>query len=122
MYLETPKKFRSLANQVHRIADSYFRPISRKHGKTEYAYPKELDLFAALLDGTDSDSPEAVGAAPVSKRASKWVEEGIKDGGNLLTSLGVTKLCRGDVGLLLAMPCRGLGDATIVAVANEEQL
>lgn len=48
MYLETPKKFRSLANQAHQVAENYFRPISRKYDKAEHAYPKELDLLAAL--------------------------------------------------------------------------
>lgn len=57
MYLETPKKFRSLANQAHQVAENYFRPISRKYDKAEHAYPKELDLLAALLDGMNSGSP-----------------------------------------------------------------
>ncbi|MFU2527093.1 acyl-CoA dehydrogenase family protein [Pseudomonas aeruginosa] len=119
MYLETPKKFRSLANQAHQVAENYFRPISRKYDKAEHAYPKELDLLAALLDGMNSGSPEAVGATSASKRAGKQVEEGIKNGGNLSALL---ELCWGDVGLLLAMPRQGLGNAAIAAVANEEQL
>ncbi|HHW2118232.1 TPA: acyl-CoA dehydrogenase family protein [Pseudomonas aeruginosa] len=122
MYLETPKKFRSLANQAHQVAENYFRPISRKYDKAEHAYPKELDLLAALLDGMNSGSPEAVGATSASKRAGKQVEEGIKNGGNLSALLGVMELCWGDVGLLLAMPRQGLGNAAIAAVANEEQL
>ena len=89
MYLETPKKFRSLANQAHQVAENYFRPISRKYDKAEHAYPKELDLLAALLDGMNSGSPEAVGATSASKRAGKQVEEGIKNGGNLSALLGV---------------------------------
>jgi acyl-CoA dehydrogenase len=36
--------------------------------------------------------------------------------------LGLIELCWGDVGLLLAMPRQGLGQAAIAAVANEEQL
>ncbi|HCK4345256.1 TPA: acyl-CoA dehydrogenase family protein [Pseudomonas aeruginosa] len=122
MYLETPKKFRSLANQAHQVAENYFRPISRKYDKAEHAYPKELDLLAALLDGMNSGSPEAVGATSASKRAGKPVEEGIKNGGNLSALLGVMELCWGDVGLLLAMPRQGLGNAAIAAVASEEQL
>ena len=57
MYLETLKKFRSLANQAHQVAENYFRPISRKYDKAEHAYPKELDCFAALLDGMNSVRP-----------------------------------------------------------------
>ncbi len=32
------------------------------------------------------------------------------------------ELCYGDVGLLLAIPRQGLGNAAIAAVANDEQL
>ena len=36
--------------------------------------------------------------------------------------LGLIELSWGDVGLLLAMPRQGLGQAAIAAIANEEQL
>ena len=123
MYLETPKKFRALENQAHQVAAQFFRPISRKYDKAEHAYPKELDLLAALLDGMNEGSPNAVGATSASKRgAAREVQEGIKNGGNLSALLGVMELCWGDVGLLLAMPRQGLGNAAIAAVANDEQL
>ena len=58
-----------------------------------------------------------------SKRgASAEQAGGNKNGGNLSALLGVMELCWGDVGLLLAMPRQGLGNAAIAAVANEEQL
>jgi acyl-CoA dehydrogenase len=38
------------------------------------------------------------------------------------TALGIMEMCWGDVGLLLAMPRQGLGNAAIAAVANDEQL
>ncbi|WP_137887093.1 acyl-CoA dehydrogenase family protein [Pseudomonas sp. 2FE] len=123
MNLETPKKFTGLVNQAHQVAANYFRPISRKYDKAEHAYPKELDLLAALLDGMNAGSPEAIGATSASKRrAATSVESGIKNGGNLSACLGVIELCWGDVGLLLAMPRQGLGNAAIAAVANDEQL
>ena len=59
MNLETPKKLRGLVNQAHQVAENYFRPISRKYDKAEHAYPKELDLLAALLDGMNAGSPDA---------------------------------------------------------------
>ena len=123
MNLETPKKFRGLVNQAHQVAENYFRPISRKYDKAEHAYPKELDLLAALLDGMNAGSPDAIGATSASKRgAAREQQEGIKNGGNLSALLGVMELCWGDVGLLLAMPRQGLGNAAIAAVANDEQL
>ncbi|WP_137818619.1 acyl-CoA dehydrogenase family protein [Pseudomonas sp. 2FG] len=123
MNLETPKKLTGLVKQAHQVAANYFRPISRKYDKAEHAYPKELDLLAALLDGMNAGSPEAIGATSASKRrAATSVESGIKNGGNLSACLGVIELCWGDVGLLLAMPRQGLGNAAIAAVANDEQL
>src|SRR3989338_1914927 len=122
MNLETPKKFRGLVNQAHQVAAHYFRPISRKYDKAEHAYPKELDLLAALLDGMNAGSPEAIGATSASKRGMPAVEGGIRNGGNLSACLGVMELCWGDVGLLLAMPRHGLGNAAIAAVADDEQL
>ena len=123
MNLETPKKFRGLVTQAHLVAANYFRPISRKYDKAEHAYPQELDLLAALLDGMNAGSPDAIGATSASKRgASAEQSAGNKNGGNLSALLGVMELCWGDVGLLLAMPRQGLGNAAIAAVANDEQL
>src|SRR6218665_2687609 len=81
MNLETPKKFSGLVHQAHQVAANYFRPISRKYDKAEHAYPKELDLLAALLDGMNAGSPDAIGAPSASKRgAAKSLEEGVKNG------------------------------------------
>jgi acyl-CoA dehydrogenase len=123
MNLETPKKFRGLVTQAHQVAANYFRPISRKYDKAEHAYPQELDLLAALLDGMNAGSPDAIGATSASKRgAALELAPGNKNGGNLSALLGVMELCWGNVGLLLAMPRQGLGNAAIAAVANDEQL
>lgn len=121
MNLEIPQKFRALGNQAQQVAAQYFRPLSRKYDRAEHAYPRELDLLAALLDGMNAGSPESVGAGSASKRSAA-TEAGVRNGGNLSALLGVMELCWGDVGLLLAMPRQGLGNAAIAAVANEEQL
>ncbi|MGF6694851.1 acyl-CoA dehydrogenase [Metapseudomonas resinovorans] len=121
MNLELPKKLRALSNQAHQVAAEYFRPLSRKYDKAEHAYPRELDLLSALLDGMNAGSPESVGAGSASKRGV-GAEEGVRNGGNLSALVGVMELCWGDVGLLLAMPRQGLGNAAIAAVANAEQL
>ncbi|WP_342243630.1 acyl-CoA dehydrogenase family protein [Pseudomonas sp. OTU5201] len=121
MNLELPKKFRALSNRAHQVAAEYFRPLSRKYDKAEHAYPRELDLLSALLDGMNAGSPESVGAGSASKRGVGG-EEGVRNGGNLSALVGVMELCWGDVGLLLAMPRQGLGNAAIAAVANTKQL
>ena len=123
MNLETPQKFRGLVGQAHRVAQRYLRPLSRKYDAAEHAYPKELDVLAALLDGINAGSPEALGAGSASKRqAAAQAGPQVHNGGNLAACLGVMELCWGDVGLLLSMPRQGLGNAAIAAVANEEQL
>ncbi|WP_022956752.1 acyl-CoA dehydrogenase family protein [Perlucidibaca piscinae] len=122
MNLEAPKKFAMLVEQAKQVADNFYRPISRKYDKAEHAYPKELDMLASLLDGMNEGASESVGAGSASKRSGAAESGGVKNGGNLSAALGAMELCRGDVGLLLAIPRQGLGNAAIAAVANEEQL
>jgi acyl-CoA dehydrogenase len=120
MYLETPRKLRALVSQAHQVAANYLRPLSRTYDRAEHAYPKELDMLAALLDGMNAASPDALGAGAAGKR-SEGGAEGVRNGGNLSACLAVMEMCWGDVGLLLSMPRQGLGNAAIAAVANEEQ-
>ncbi len=53
---------------------------------------------------------------------SAQAEDGNRNGTNMASLLGLIELCWGDVGLLLAMPRQGLGQAAIAAVADDEQL
>ncbi|SNS33066.1 acyl-CoA dehydrogenase family protein [Pseudomonas segetis] len=122
MNLDIPKKFSGLVSQAHQVAERYYRPISRKYDKAEHSYPRELDLLAGLLDGMNASSPEAVGATSASKRSVDSQDHANQNGGNMAALLGIMELCWGDVGLLLAMPRQGLGNAAIAAVANPQQL
>ncbi|MFI8480492.1 acyl-CoA dehydrogenase family protein [Pseudomonas sp. NPDC078700] len=122
MNLDTPKKFKGLVSHAHQVAEHYYRPISRKYDKAEHSYPRELELLAGLLDGMNASSSEAVGATSAGKSSNGDESQGIKNGGNMAALLGIMELCWGDVGLLLAMPRQGLGNAAIAAVANPEQL
>jgi acyl-CoA dehydrogenase len=122
MYLEIPKKLQSLVDQAHAVATEVFRPISRKYDLAEHAYPKELDLLAAVLDGmNEGDASKGAGAGQL-KQEKKEREPGIRNGSNMATVLGLLELCWGDVGLALTIPRQGLGNAALAAVANEEQL
>jgi len=118
--LETPKKFRVLVDQAHQVAREIFRPNSRKYDRAEHAYPKELDMLGALLDGMHAGGGEAAGAAGVRRDAVQ--EQGNRNSTNLSTALGTMELCWGDVGFLLTMPRQGLGNSAIASVANDEQL
>lgn len=123
--LEVPKKFKPLVHQARQVAESVFRPISRKYDASEHAYPVELDMLAAIMDGMNdavaqTGMGEGAGAGKLKQDAKKG--EGIQNGTNLSTVLGLQELCWGDVGLSLTLPRQGLGNAAIAAVADDEQM
>jgi acyl-CoA dehydrogenase len=120
--LDDPRKFRPLVSQAHQVAMNMLRPISRKYDRAEHAYPKELDMLAAMVDGlSESGASEGAGAAGV-RRAEGEERTGVKNGTNLASVLSIEQMCWGDVGLLLSMPRQGLGNSAIASVANDEQL
>jgi acyl-CoA dehydrogenase len=119
--LDDPKKLRPLRDQVHQVAMNMLRPISRKYDRLEHAYPKELDMLAAMADGlNESGTSEGAGAAGV--RRSDDGKSGNKNGSNMASVMTVAEMCWGDTGLLLSMPRQGLGNSAIASVANDEQL
>lgn len=122
MNLQDPKKFKMMVNQARDVALNVLRPISRKYDKAEHAYPKELDMLASLIDGMNEGGDGInAGAAGAGKRGENE-QQGILNGTNMSTALGIIEMCYGDTGLLLSMPRQGLGNSAIAAVANEEQL
>ncbi|KAA1419938.1 acyl-CoA dehydrogenase [Mumia zhuanghuii] len=119
--LETPKKFRTFVEQANRVATEFLRANSRKYDLAEHAYPKELDMLAAVVDGM-SDSGEGQGAGATGVRRSSDDGEGVRNGSNMSSVLSVIETCWGDVGLTLSMPRQGLGNSAIASVATDEQL
>ena len=127
--LETPKKFNQLISQAHQVAAEILRPNSRKYDTLEHEYPKELDMLAAAIDGLNEGGglsgagAGAVGTNGSSASVKKKADDGSnRNGSNMASLVGLIEMCWGDVGLLLAMPRQGLGQAAIAAVANDEQL
>jgi acyl-CoA dehydrogenase len=130
--LETPKKFNQLISQAHQLAAEILRPNSRKYDTLEHEYPKELDMLAAAIDGLNeggalggagAGAVGANGSSPTGSTKAKTQADGSnRNGTNMASLVGLIEMCWGDVGLLLAMPRQGLGQAAIAAVANEEQL
>lgn len=122
--LEVPKKFRALVNQAHQAAAEVFRPNSRTYDRAEHAYPKELDMLAAVIDGLNASGEGGHGATGVRRGAEPGgaTDAGVRNGSNMSTVLGIMELCWGDVGLLLSMPRQGLGNSAIASVASDEQL
>jgi acyl-CoA dehydrogenase len=122
MYLEIPKKLQGLIDQAHLVGQEVFRPISRKYDAAEHEYPKELDMLAAVMDGmSEGDANMNAGAGKL-RQEKKKRDEGVRNGTNMSTVLGLLELCWGDVGLALTIPRQGLGNAAIAAVADDEQL
>jgi acyl-CoA dehydrogenase len=118
--LETPRKFRAFINQAHQVAAEMLRPNSRRYDLAEHAYPVELDMLAALVDGLGaSGNGTGAGASGVRRTASA---DGVVNGSNLSSVLSIMEMCWGDVGLLLSMPRQGLGNSAIASVASDEQL
>ncbi|MBC7631353.1 acyl-CoA dehydrogenase family protein [Aeromicrobium sp.] len=122
--LETPRKFRPFVKQAHQVAEEFLRVNSRKYDLAEHAYPKELDLLAALVDGMgDSGQGQGAGAAGVRRDEDDGEKNAkVKNGTNMSSLLSIIEMCWADVGLLLSMPRQGLGNSAIASVANEEQL
>jgi len=120
MYLEIPKSLKLVVNQAHQVAKHVFRPISRKYDRAEHDYPKELDMLAALMDGLSAGGGQQ-GAGIDALQRDEGSAQGVRNGANMSTCLGMTELCWGDVGLALSIPRQGLGNAAITAVADAEQ-
>ena len=120
--LEIPRKHASLIDQAHQLAMNMIRPISRKYDREEHAYPQELDLLAAMIDGlSESGASEGAGASGV--RRSEGEDDGkVKNGTNLASVMSIAEMCWGDTALLLSMPRQGLGNSAIASVATDEQL
>jgi acyl-CoA dehydrogenase len=129
--LEIPRRFEMLIAQAHQAAAEVLRPNSRRYDTAEHERPKELDMLAALIDGmNEGGQMSGAGASGTGSRANGNRSDGrgaaapgsTRNGSNMATLLGLIEMCWGDVGLLLAMPRQGLGQAAIAAVADEEQL
>jgi len=121
--LETPRKFRAFINQAHQVAAEMLRPNSREYDLAEHAYPKELDMLAAMVDGLGaSGTGQGAGASGVRRTEAADDDGKVKNGSNLSSVLSIMEMCWGDVGLLLSMPRQGLGNSAIASVASDEQL
>jgi acyl-CoA dehydrogenase len=120
--LETPKKHRTLVDQAHQVAMNMLRPISRKYDRAEHAYPVELDMLAAMIDGLEQSGQSAgAGASGVRRGDDDADGDAVRNGTNLASVLSIAEMCWGDTGLLLSMPRQGLGNSAIASVADEEQ-
>jgi acyl-CoA dehydrogenase len=110
--LELGAKHQETHDQLRQVAEHMMRPYSRKYDSEEHTYPKEMEEVAKLLGGS----------RPIATAKSGADDEGVRNGSNMMAVTAYEAMCWGDVGLMLAMPGRGLGNAAISAVATPEQL
>lgn len=111
--LELPDKLEQTRALVRQFARDGLRPLSRKYDLLEQKdMPAELYDLAKLLAG---------GRSRNKVRAAAEAEPGNVNGENLRMVVSSAELCWGDVGLFLALPNVGLGNAAVSAVATEEQ-
>jgi len=111
--LELSKKHEETFEQGMMLAEHMMRPYSRKYDKEEHTYPKEMEEVAKLIGGARSNPGGAKKSIPAGT---------VVNGGNMGAVVGLFGLCWGDVGLFLAMPGSGLGNAAITAVGTPEQV
>jgi len=111
--LEIPKKIETTRALLRQFSRDGLRPLSRKYDLLEQKeMPEELYDLAKLLKSGRSQ------AASAPKLAA---EPGNVNGSNLSMVVSSAELCWGDVGLFLALPSVGLGNAAVSAVATQEQ-
>ena len=115
--LELPKDIQDLQGLLHQLAEGGLRPISRKYDQLEQKeLPEELVEISKLLAAgrkarnTDSDAASVTGESQANR-----------NGNNMRMAAASQELCWGDVGLFLALPSIGLGNAAVEAVASAEQ-
>ena len=112
--LELAKKHQETLDQTMMLSEHMIRPYSRKYDKEEHAYPKEMEEVAKLIGSARSNIAGG--------KKEKPPEGTVVNGGNMGAVVGLFGLCWGDVGLFLAMPGSGLGNAAITAVGTPEQV
>jgi acyl-CoA dehydrogenase len=111
--LEISDKHQETYNNARLLAEHMMRPYSRKYDKAEHTYPKEMEEVAKLLGSARGGASDG-GKADTDPTA-------VKNGGNMGAAIGMQALAWGDLGLFLAIPGSGLGNAAINAVGTPEQ-
>ena len=112
---ETSEMIDQVRTLLHGMVKNIVRPIARYYDDHEHERPKELEPFKPIMQA-------GMGGGKRSKKEKKEIKQ-TEDrvGSNAIGVVGAEELSWGDVGLMLAMPGGGLGNAAINAVATDEQ-
>jgi acyl-CoA dehydrogenase len=113
--LELPRNIEDTRALLRQFAEGGLRPLSRKYDLAEQKeMPEELYELSKLLRARPNRGRDVGGE-------KTGDESGNVNGNNLSMVVSSAELCWGDVGLFLALPSIGLGNAAVSAVATEEQ-
>lgn len=112
-----PDPISGVRQMLRDLARDVMRPIARYYDEYEHEHERarELDDFGAIMKA-------GMGAGRRGKKKDgerRQTEDRI--GANAVSVAGSEELSWGDVGLMLAMPGGGLGNAAVDAVATDEQ-
>lgn len=113
---ETPEMVDQVRNMLHGMVNTIVRPIARYYDDHEHERPKELDAFAPIMQAGMGGGRKG---SKKEKKEIKATDDRI--GANAISVAGAEEMAWGDVGLMLAMPGGGLGNAAVDAVATDEQ-
>lgn len=113
---ETPEIIIQVKTMLHDMARDIMRPIARYYDEHEHEEAGELQAFAAIRQARKRRKSTD---AHKEKKEEKPTEDRI--GASSVSVAGAEELAWGDMGLILAMPGNGLGNAAIDAVATDEQ-
>ncbi|MDA9970141.1 acyl-CoA dehydrogenase, partial [Gammaproteobacteria bacterium] len=105
-----PNQLQKTQETMRMAAEFILRPISRKYDKAEHEPPVEM---------------EQLNQAAAAQKETGMGDDSVKSmdlkGRNLWAVISLEQMCWGDVGLFLARPGTGLGNAAISAVGNPDQ-
>ena len=105
-----PNQLQKTQETMRMAAEFILRPISRKYDKAEHEPPVEMEQ---LNQAAAAQKDTGIGDDSVKSMDLK--------GRNLWAVISLEQMCWGDVGLFLARPGTGLGNAAISAVGNPDQ-
>jgi hypothetical protein len=112
---ETSEMIDQVRTMLYGMVKNIVRPIARYYDVHEHERPKELEAFKPIMQA-------GMGGGKRTKKEKKEIKQ-TEDriANNAIGIAGAEELAWGDVGLMLALPGGGLGNAAVNAVATDEQ-
>ena len=111
IFLELPKRIEDTRALLRQFSEAGLRPLSRKYDLLEQKeMPEELYELSKLLGSGNR------GGGRGATKPGAGDEAGNRNANNMSMVVSSAEICWGDVGLFLALPNVGLGNAAVSAV------